>query len=80
MTRFEYLSKDAARLADFLDLAQSDGLQAKGCSLDLLLPPTDSGSWEEWLTAGDPNAYEYDIDYEITELRRLVDAAAMKND
>lgn len=79
MTRLEYLTKDARRLADFLDLLQSDGLQAKGCSLDLLLPDSDA-TWEEWLETDDPNEDEYDIAARIAELRRMVDAAAMRRE
>ena len=77
MTRLEYLAKDARRLADFLDLMQSDGLQAKGCSLDLLLPDGDA-TWEEWLETDDPIDDEYDISAQIADLRRMVDEAAMR--
>ena len=77
MTRLEYLAKDARRLADFLDLMQSDGLQAKGCSLDLLLPGGES-TWEEWLETDNPNEDEYDIAALIAELQRMVDEAAMR--
>lgn len=77
MKRLEYLAKDARRLADFLDLMQSDGLQAKGCSLDLLLPGGEA-TWEEWLETDNPNEDEYDIAALIAELRRMVDEAAMR--
>lgn len=79
MTRFEYVTKDTRMLADFLDLAQSDGLQAKGCSLDLLLPPNETGAWEEWLETELPNEDEIDILAHIDELRRRVDAAAIEH-
>lgn len=79
MTRLEYLCKNSKRLADFLDLVQSDGLQAKGCSLDLLFPANETGSWEEWLETDLPNEDEIDISAHIDELRRLVDAAAIEH-
>lgn len=78
MTMLEYLSKNAQRLAEFLELMQSDGLQANGCSLNLLLPTNETGSWKEWLETDNPNEDEYDISAHIDELRRLVDAAAIR--
>lgn len=78
MTRLDYLAKDARRLADFLDLLQSDGLQAKGCSLDLLLPGGEA-TWEEWLETDNPNEDEYDIAAQIAEMWRMVDEAARRS-
>ena len=71
MKMIEYLAS-ARRLADVLDLAQSDGLQAKGCSLDLILPQNDTGSWEGWLDT--EYADEYDAEEAITEMRHAVEA------
>lgn len=77
MRRIDYISKDVTTLADLLDLAQSDGLQAKGCSLDLLLPQTESGSWENWLqeTAIDGA----DVADEISAMRRAVEKAVQEH-
>ena len=77
MRRIDYIAKDTRTLADFLDLVQSDGLQARGCSLYLLLPPGESGSWEDWLEKDLPNEDAADVSAEIDELRRMVDAAAL---
>ena len=79
MQRLEYITKDARTLADFLDLAQSDGLQAKGCSLYLLLPPGET-TWEEWLETDLPNEDAADVAADIGEMRRMVDEAAMKKE
>lgn len=76
MRRIDYLARDARTLADFLDLMQSDGLQAKGCSLKLLLPPTETRSWEDWLETDNPNEDAWDIAAMIDEMRQTVDNAA----
>ena len=75
MTRIEYLTT-AERLSDLLDLVQSDGLQAKGCSLDLLLPPNETGSWDDWLRGEAVDVA--DVTDEIGEMRMAVDAAALR--
>ena len=74
MTRIEYFTT-AERLSDFFDLVQSDGLQARGCSLDLLLPPNETGSWEDWLNEEAIDAAE--VSDMVTEMRRAVDTAAL---
>lgn len=74
MTRIEYFTT-VEHLSDFLDLVQSDGLQAKGCSLDLLLPQNETSSWEDWLNEEVIDAAE--VSDEIMEMRRAVDAAAL---
>lgn len=74
MRRIDYLARDARTLADFLDLMQSDGLQAKGCSLYLMFPS--ETTWEEWLETDNPNEDAWDIAAMIDEMRRTVDNAA----
>ena len=77
MTRFEYLTASIERLADFFDVLQSDGLQAKGCSLDLQLPPNEEGSWIEWLVHDYPDDFDNaDRAAEIEEMDRTVFRAA----
>lgn len=77
MRKIDYITKDAGALADFLDLVQSDGLQAKGCSLDLLLPPNESGSWEMWLQETVIDGIE--VAEEVSAMRRTVEKAAMRS-
>lgn len=74
MRRIDYLTRDARTMADFLDLMQSDGLQAKGCSLYLMFPG--ETTWEEWLETDNPNEDAWDIAAMIEEMRRTVDNAA----
>ena len=74
MRRIDYISKDARTLADFLDLMQSDGLQAKGCSLYLFFPC--ETTWEDWLETDNPNEDGADIAAMIDEMRREVERSA----
>lgn len=74
MRRIDYFTRDARTLADFLDLMQSDGLQAKGCSLYLIFPS--ETTWEEWLETDNPNEDAWDIAAMIDEMRRTVYNAA----
>lgn len=74
MRRIDYITKDARTMADFLDLMQSDGLQAKGCSLYLLFPG--ETTWEDWLETDDQDEDAMDIADMIDAMRREVDSAA----
>ena len=76
MKMIEYLTHDISTLSDFIDLAQSDGLQAKGCSLDLLLPQNDTGGWDDWLEQEYADAY--DAECAVREMRRQVNESAMR--
>lgn len=56
MTKFEFYTKDPQRLADLIEQAVSDALEAEGCSLNLKLPErlsdADNGrvvTWESLL-------------------------------
>ena len=75
MRRIDYIAKDARTMADFLDLMQSDGLQAEGCSLYLLFPG--ETTWEDWLEKENPNEDAADIAAMIEEMRRSVEKAAL---
>ena len=76
MKMIEYLTHDISTLSDFIDLSQSDGLQAKGCSLDLLFPNNDTGSWDDWLEQEYADAY--DARCAVEEMRQQVNESAMR--
>lgn len=78
MRRIEYIAADARRLASLLEIAQSDGLVAKGCSMHLRMPQTEAQSWEGWLEEEYPEEWD-DIDRacELREMERVLDEAAM---
>lgn len=47
MTNHEWLCQSPGHLAAFLLQVQDDALEAKGCSLEMTMPP--GVSWLEWL-------------------------------
>lgn len=77
MTRFEYVTRNPQQLAALLDMVHSDGLVAKGCSMKLLLPPTETGIWEDWLGEEYPEEWD-DCDRagELSEMERIVEQTA----
>lgn len=78
MTRFDYIAADVRRVATLLGIAQSDGLVAKGCSMHLRMPPTETQIWEEWLKEEYPEEWdELDRAGELSEMERALDEAAM---
>ena len=79
MTRFEYIAADARRMVLLLEIAHSDGLVAKGCSMDLRMPPTETKSWGDWLEEEYPEEWDdYDRAAELSEMERALDEAAME--
>lgn len=78
MTRFEYIAADVRRMVLLLEIAHSDGLVAKGCSMDLRMPPTETKSWRDWLEEEYPEEWdEWDRAGELDEMERALDEAAM---
>lgn len=79
MTRREYISGDLSRMALLIEIAQNDGLAAKGCFLYLSMPPTETQSWKDWLGSEYPEEWDIsDMWSELQEMERAVDEAAMK--
>ena len=78
MTRFEYIAADVRRMTLLLEIAHSDGLVAKGCSMDLRMPPTETQDWQGWLEEEYPEEWDdYDRAAELSEMERTLDEAAV---
>lgn len=78
MTRFEYIAADVRRVATLLEIAQSDGLVAKGCSVKLQMPPTETQNWVDWLSEDYPAEWdEWDRSGELGAMERAVNESAM---
>lgn len=51
MKNFEIIASSAKNMAELLDFAVEDALNAEGCSVYLKLPGGEYYTWEEWLEA-----------------------------
>lgn len=62
-----------------IEIAQNDGLAARGCSLYLQMPPTETQDWNDWLESEYPRDWDVgDMWSELQEMGRAVEEAAMK--